>query len=115
MAVLILNAGLASPITLACQRAGKGAPVFIGEVSRAFAGSERNSVRAQKRTWNVTTGYLDTTTEGNVQAAISGAAQIPCSGDLLGNVTTTCEVRCTTSEMAVGTSLWVMTLVVTEV
>lgn len=115
MAVLILNVG-GSQISLACQRAGKGAPVLIGAKSRAFAGNERSSIRGQKRVIPILTSPIDTATEAAIQTLIANGAQFPCSGDILTNVSTICSVDCTASDMIQGLpGFFQMALTVNEV
>lgn len=111
---LILNIGVV-PIVVVCQSGGKGAPIEIGDTSRAFAGNERTSIRAEKRMWEVVTSYITTAQEAAIQTLIARAAQIPCGGELLNNTTVTCSVRCARSTMVGGTTLWEMQLVVREV
>lgn len=106
---------LGSVTNLPVIKAGRSAPVLVGDETRAFAGNARTSVRAQKRIWNVTVGHIDTPTEGSVQTAIANAAQITVSGDITALANVTASVHCTSSDMVVGTTLWDVQLVISEV
>lgn len=118
MATLTLNANTASPINLVCQRAGKGAPRLVGGVFPSGNGSNRSTVRGQAKVIPVQlTTFIDTATEALIQAAIMNGAQIPCSGDILGNVQTLCTIDNVVSNMVPGSSpqLWDMSFTVNEV
>lgn len=66
--------------------------VRIGSSFRAYAGNLRSTVRAEKREWQVTTHFLSNTASAALKAAVALAAQVTCSGDLLGG-SVTCEVE----------------------
>lgn len=64
----------------------------IGFSSRAYAGGLRSSVRAEKRTWQVTTGLMTDAEINTLIAAVALGAQVTCSGNALGG-SVTCEVE----------------------
>lgn len=102
MSVLVLNANTASPITVVCQRAGKGVPRRVGSKTYSFAGAERSSVRGQAKVIPITTSYVDTATEALIQNAGYNGAALPCSGDILGNIQTVCSFENVVSNMMPG-------------
>lgn len=102
MSVLVLNANTASPITVTCQRAGKGVPRRVGSKTYSFAGAERSSVRGQAKVIPITTSYVDTATEALIQNAGYNGAALPCSGDILGNIQTVCSFENVVSNMMPG-------------
>lgn len=102
MSTLILNANTASPITVVCQRAGKGVPRRVGSKTYSFAGAERSSVRGQAKVIPITTSYVDTATEALIQNAGYNGAALPCSGDILGNIQTVCSFENVVSNMMPG-------------
>jgi hypothetical protein len=87
MAVLV-SAGITVPVI--APGATKDI-VRLGTSSRAYAGNLRSSVRAEKREWEVLTSMLTQAEAVTLEAAVASAAQVSCSGDLLG-ATITCEV-----------------------
>jgi hypothetical protein len=64
----------------------------IGSSSRAYAGNLRSAVRAEKRSWRVTTTPMIGADATTLRAAVALAAQVTCSGNALGG-TVTCEVE----------------------
>lgn len=64
----------------------------IGSSSRAYAGNLRSTVRAEKRAWKVTTTPMTAADCATLKAAVTLAAQVSCSGDMIGT-TLTCEVE----------------------
>lgn len=64
----------------------------IGSSSRAYAGNLRSTVRAEKRTWKITTTPMLTADSTTLRAAVALAAQVTCSGNMLGG-SVTCEVE----------------------
>jgi hypothetical protein len=113
MATLVLQPAGAN-IAVACSKAGKNAPINIGDESPSFNGALRNSVRLQKHVWTAVTIPIDTATENSIQSLIANQAQIPVTGTLLSNATPTCSVVCTASEMVIGGLFWVMSLTIRE-
>lgn len=111
MSVIILNVG-GSQVDVPYVSAQEGPPVFVGDVTDSVSGSERNSIRAVKRTFTVVTGYLDATDEALLRAAIGNMAQIPCQGDLFNNslATVTCSVALTSGVLIPGISPFVRQL-----
>lgn len=93
---------------LDCSEGGEGQPILIGESSRAYAGSLRNSERGQKRTFSVTTIPYVEATKDTVLAAIAQGAQVTCSGTALGGDSLTMQVR--GSCKLDSTGRWVMSL-----
>jgi hypothetical protein len=76
----------------------------IGSSSRAYAGNLRSRVRAEKRTWKVTTTPMLSADATTLRAAVALAAQVSCSGNALGG-TVTCEVEVSDSPyVATGTT-----------
>lgn len=114
MAVLTLQPAGAN-ISLSCSKGGKATPTDIGEESPSFNQTMRNSVRGQKRVWQVVTVPIDTTTQSNVQSLVANKAQIPCTGTLLDSATITCSITVVSCEMVIGGLFWVMTLTLKEV
>lgn len=116
MASLILNAGTSSPITVTCQRLGKGTNRYVGKDTESANGNLRSSKRGQARTIPVLTSYLTTAEEAAIQAAIYNGVQIPCSGDILGNIQTLCSIECVSSDLVPGlVGFYVMQLAISEV
>ena len=66
----------------------------IGTSSRAYAGNLRSTVRSEKRTWKVTTTPMIAADAATLRAAIALAAQVTCTGNMLGG-SVTCEVEMT--------------------
>jgi hypothetical protein len=117
MAVLILLANTASPITVSCRRAGKSAPRRVGGVFPSFNGANRSSVRGEAKVIPIAASYLTAAEESAIQVAIANGVQIACSGDIVGNVQTLCSFDSVTSDIVPGTSpeLWTMTFTINEV
>jgi hypothetical protein len=59
---------------------------------RAYAGNLRSAVRAEKRSWKVTSTPMIAADATTLRAAVALAAQVACSGNALGG-TVTCEVE----------------------
>lgn len=66
----------------------------IGTSSRTYTGDLRSTVRAEKRTWKVTTKPLLSAVIATIRTAIANAAHVSCAGNMLGG-TVTCEVEIT--------------------
>lgn len=115
--VFVLNKGLANELTLPCQVANRGQPVFIGDVSPSYSGIERNSIRGHRRTHNVVLSFVDTATETWARQIVADDAQIPCGGALFGTGVWLCSVTIGQSRMVPGTSpiLWEASATVREV
>jgi len=115
MSVLIINVG-GSQVDVPYVSAQEGTPVYVGDVTDSYNGAERNSIRAAKRTFTVTTGMLDATTEAALRSAIGNMAQIPCQGDLFNNglANVTCSIALTGAPIVAGIAPFVrqLTLVV---
>lgn len=73
----------------------------IGSSSRAYAGNLRSTVRVEKRVWKVTTAPMIAADCTTLKAAITLAAQVSCSGDMIGS-TVTCEVEITDGPYVAG-------------
>ena len=63
----------------------------LGSSSRAYAGNLRSTIRAEKRVWGITTGWMLAADVATLVAAVALGAQVSCSGDVIG-ATVTCEV-----------------------
>ena len=115
MSVLIINANTASPVTVQVSRAGRGAPVMIGSKSMSFAGAERSSVRGVRRQFQVVTIPVTDAVRASIEDITSRGAQLPCSGDLFGNIQTQASIEVLSCEGVMGLSDWVMTLGISEI
>lgn len=116
MATLILQAGTSAPISVTCQRAGKASPRFVGSKSLSFSGRERTSIRGQAKVIPIVASYVSTADEAAIQAAVMNGVQIPCSGDILGNLQTLCSISDVTSNMVPGlVDFWEMSFTLSEV
>lgn len=73
----------------------------IGSSSRAYAGNLRSTVRAEKRTWKVTTTPMTAAACATLRAAIALAVQVTCTGDML-PASVTCEVEITDAPYVAG-------------
>jgi hypothetical protein len=78
---------------LECTDGGEGEPILIGDESRAYAGSQRNSVRAQKRVFGFTTVPTAEATWDTLRAAVALRAQVTCTGAILSGDTLTASVK----------------------
>jgi len=114
---LILNAGTASPVNLVVTGAGENAPTEIGLVTPSFNGADRSSVRAVKRNFGTLTTYLSTADKDAVINLLKNGRQLPCSGELLGDIQTQCTMRYTGARMVPGLvpTLWEVGLTGNEV
>lgn len=85
MAFLVV-AGITAKVTTdnAVQRPN----IRVGEFTRAFNGSGRSSVRAEKRAWSVTVYFPTQAEETTFRAAIANGGPISCSGNALGGTVT---------------------------
>lgn len=90
MAFLIV-AGVTVHATTAGGANLKKATVRIGSSSRAFAGSLRTTVRAEKRVWQFTTTWMSDANAATLEAAVALGAHVSCSGDALGG-SVNCQV-----------------------
>lgn len=116
MATLILNAGTAAPINLTVQSAGENAPIEAGGVFPSFNLVDRSTVRGVKRTFGALTSKVDGVTKDSIISLLKWGKQIPCSGDLLGNIQTQCTLRYTGARMVPEASdLWEVGLTGNEV
>lgn len=85
-------------------------------MSPSANGGLRSFVRGQAKVISVLVPSVTTAVEAAIQAAILNGAQIPCSGDILGNLQTLCSVDCTDSHLILGRpGEYEMTLTVNEV
>lgn len=66
--------------------------VRVGSSNRTFTGALRSTVRAEKREWQITTGMMLDADVNTLKAAVTLAAQVTCSGNMLGG-SVTCEVE----------------------
>ena len=109
--VLILNVG-GSQLDVPYTAFTENPPIYVGDVSDSYSGSERNSIRAAKRSWTVTTGLLSPADETSIWAAIGNLAQIPCKGSGFNNslANITCSVMVTSRRAAIGIAFSVWTL-----
>ena len=103
--VLVLNVGIYE-VDVPYVAGQEGPEINVGDVTDSFNGTERNSIRAVKRTFTVTTGYLDATDEAALKTAIGNQKQIPCKGDLFNNslAIVTCSVALTSGVVIQGIS-----------
>ena len=114
--VLILNVG-GSQLDVPYTAFTENPPIYVGDVSDSYSGIERNSIRAAKRSWTVTTGLLAPSDETSIWAAIGSLAQIPCEGSGFGNslASITCSVALTSRKAAIGIAFCSWTLNVKQV
>jgi hypothetical protein len=110
----ILNVG-ASQIVIVCQKAGENPPFRVGGKSRAYAGNERSSIRAEKAVVSLVTTYLPTATKRAIKALCANGAQLTCSGEILDNVPTLCSIDVTSTMVPGDPGRWEMSLTVTAV
>lgn len=90
MAAMLVVAGQTIPVA-----AGWTAVKALGEDSmRANAGALSSAVRWEKRSWSGPTAWLTQAEVTTLRANTALAAQVACSGNLLG-ATVTCEVTIT--------------------
>jgi hypothetical protein len=82
-------AGITVPVSI--TSASEKAKETIGGDSRAYAGSLRSTVRAEKRNWQFTTSTLSTVDDATLVAAVANGAFVTCNGDALGGAVT-CRV-----------------------
>lgn len=75
------------------QDGGEGEPIQIGEVSDAFAGNSRNSVRGEKRNFSIVSAPTNQTTWDGLKAAIALSVSGTVSGLLMGGDSVTMRVR----------------------
>lgn len=80
--VLILDY-FGAALNIVCQQASKGAPIPIGESTRAWAGNERTSSRGEKRTWNIRTTKIPKPMERLIQQLIARRNQIYMAGEAI--------------------------------
>lgn len=66
----------------------------VGERVRAFDGTMRSTVRAEKAEWQFTTGPMTAADVATLRAAIALDTPVTCAGDALPS-STTCQVRVT--------------------
>lgn len=78
---------------LDCTDGGEGEPILIGDESRSFNGTMRNSVRAQKRTISFVTIPTLEATWDTLRAACALRAQVTVTGPIPSNDTLTCSIR----------------------
>jgi hypothetical protein len=116
VAVLIIDDGTASPLTIVVQSAGEGAPAEIGTVTSSFNGADRSSVRGVKRNFGALSTFVSTATKDAIISKLKSGRQIACSGDLLANIRTMTTLRytgCTMSPSLVD--FWTVGLALSEV
>lgn len=87
----------------------------IGGVFPSFNGADRSTVRGVKRTFGALSTYVDTTTKDSIISLLKWGRQIPCSGDLLGNLITLCTMRYTGARMVQDPGRWEVGLTGNEV
>lgn len=81
-----------STVPVAPSGASENAPEQIGSTSRAYDGSLRSTVRAEKRSWTFTTKPIDSTLEATIRAAVANAYAVTVTGSALGGASVTCIV-----------------------
>lgn len=69
-------------LTVVCQSADEGEPIPIGDTSRAWAGNDRSSIRAEKRTWSVLTTKIPTEIKLAIMQIIARRAQFYVGSEL---------------------------------
>lgn len=69
------------------------AHVVIGEEARAFSGTYRNSIRAEKRMWKFVSALLVEADLDTLNTNTALGAFVNCSGDALLGATISCRVR----------------------
>lgn len=62
----------------------------IGTQQSAFAGNLLSSIRAEKRVWPVTTGFLLQSEYDDLRASLALGAHVVCAGDMIGAAPVTC-------------------------
>lgn len=118
--ILIFDpAGVA--LSLPFQRAGKGKPILVGAVTTAFAGNDRNGVRAKKRVLPLVSAPVSSAEQAAVETMFDLGAFVPCAGPLLNNGGVTVTFRGELeSEMVpglvdtTGAPKWILTLTLTQ-
>jgi hypothetical protein len=85
VAGIVVNVSRTQPMSETIER--------IGSSSRAYSGNLRTTVRSEKRTWKLMTAPMIAATAATLRAAITLAAQVSCTGDMLGGSTVTCEAE----------------------
>lgn len=77
---------IVSGITVSvAQNSASRSKEVIGDAARAFDGTFRQTVRARKRSWKVSTTPIARATADTLEAALeSTTLPLVCSGDLLG-------------------------------
>lgn len=89
---------MAGSITIAgtdlyCTDGGEGDPILIGEESRSFSGTLRNSVRGQKRTFSGVSSPTAEATWDTLRAAVDNGEQVTVSGEILSGDSITASVK----------------------
>lgn len=85
-------------VPVSTSGASKLSPERIGSSARAFDGSLRTTVRAEKRGWRFRTPTRPNGFWTALEAAVQNGAYVSCSGDALGG-TVTCEVTVGDSDL----------------
>lgn len=87
-------AGITVPVS--SQGASQGATEVVGNESRAYAGSLRTTVRAEKRAWQFTTKTMSAADAAALVAAVAGGVYVAVAGDAIGS-SISCRVTVTSA------------------
>lgn len=71
----------------------------VGTVTQSANGADRSSVRGTKMTFGALVTKVDGVTKDSIINRLKTGRQIPCSGDLFGNLQTLCTLRYTGARM----------------
>jgi hypothetical protein len=81
----------------------EGTPVYVGSVIDAFSGTERSTVRGEKRVFSFTTAPTLEATWDTLRAAVANGAYVTCSGIMLSGDSITARVQ-VSAKLESGTS-----------
>ncbi len=95
---------------LDCSEGSEGEPFLIGEVSRAYAGSLRNSVRSQKRQFSATTVPVPEATWDTIRVALANMTPVTVSGLILSGDSISASVKCSAKPVPGLPDYWVISL-----
>lgn len=92
---------------------GEGEPIYIGDVSDAYAGNSRSSVRGQKRNFSIVSAPTSQTIRDSLMAAVALAAQGTVTGPVMSDSPVIMRVRASAKAVPGGVEsgdpLWIIT------
>ena len=90
-------------------KGGEGKPTYLGEFSDSFNGTERSSIRGQKRNFNVTMIPYSEAIYDTLRAAVAQRTPVAVTGAVMSNDSLTMAVELT-AELVSGIvpNLWVI-------